>query len=299
MNQWLFQKLERWLSDLSQKELENLDYDKFAIYVGITTDEANEYFKFLKKNNFIIEKQISCCPNCGEECVIDTSLYENEFECEECEEILEYNKLRRHSTVLYKINKEYIESKENRIRSQFADDDSNIVNISSIRSRKKDIKELDRSTEMKVKVFLSYCHEDEEMKKELDKSLVMLKRNNKIDTWNDRCIVAGKELEKEILENLRTANIILLLVSQDFLASSYCFEKEMKIALERHQNNEAVVIPVILRRCDWLNSELSKIAAVPRDGKPIKAWNDTDEAYFETKQEIERAVNEYIDRLGW
>lgn len=296
MNQWLYQKLLKWLDNLSNKELECLDYDKFAKYSQITSEEANEYFKFLKVNGLIIEKQVSLCPNCGEECVIDTSLYDKEFECEECESLFEFSRLKRHSTILYKLNKDFITRTQKNIKSQFSND-SNVIDISKIMGT--DIGDLNKEGDgiMRVKVFLSYCHEDEDMKKELDKALIMLKRNDKIETWNDRCLVAGSDLETEILENLKSADIILLLVSTDFLVSPYCFEKEMKMALERHKNKSAVVIPVILRRCDWLKSELKDLVAVPKDGKPIKSWNDPDEAYFEVKQEIEKVIDSYIDRI--
>ncbi|MCM0648439.1 toll/interleukin-1 receptor domain-containing protein [Clostridium swellfunianum] len=295
MNQWLYQKLQKWLDSLSNKELECLDYDRFARYSGISSEEANEYFKFLNVNGLIIQKQVSLCPNCGEECVIDTSLNDNEFECEECESTFNFISVRRHSTLLYKLNNDFLVHKQKNIKSQF-NGHSNIIDISRIRGV--DIENAyDRENGIKkIKVFLSYCHEDEGMKKELDKALIMLKRNKKVETWNDRCLIAGSELEKDILENLKTADIILLLVSTDFLVSPYCFEKEMKMALERHKNKSAVVIPVILRICDWLNSELKDLVAVPKDGKPIKSWNDPDAAYFEVKQEIEKAINTFIDK---
>lgn len=290
----LYQKLQKWLNNLSNQEFECLDYDKFARYSGITSEEGNEYFKFLKRNGLTIKKQICACPNCKEECVIDTSLYDSEFECEECETIFEFNPLKRHSTISYKLNKQFIDYTHKNIASQF-NTNSNVIDISKIRSGY--IENQNKGEEiMRVKVFLSYCHEDEDMKKELDKSLIMLKRNDKIETWNDRCLIAGSELECEILENLENADIILLLVSTDFLASQYCFETEMKIALERHKSKSAVVIPVILRRCDWLNSELRELVAIPKDGRPIKSWIDQDEAYFEVKQEIEKVIDLYLDR---
>ncbi len=75
----------------------------------------------------------------------------------------------------------------------------------------------------------------------------MLKRQAVITTWHDRRIVAGEDFDQEIDEHLQDADIILLLVSPDFLASDYCYKKEMARALEKHQNGEARVIPVILQ----------------------------------------------------
>ena len=64
----------------------------------------------------------------------------------------------------------------------------------------------------RLKIFLSYAHEDEDMKTELDKALVMLKRNNKIDVWQDRKILAGQEWDDTINKEIESADIILLLV---------------------------------------------------------------------------------------
>lgn len=74
-------------------------------------------------------------------------------------------------------------------------------------------------------VFLSYSHADESLRDQLEKHLSALKRQGLIDSWHDRRIVAGKEFDKEISGNLEKAEVILLLVSSDFLASDYCYER--------------------------------------------------------------------------
>ena len=103
----------------------------------------------------------------------------------------------------------------------------------------------------KLKVFLSYAHEDEAMKVQLDKNLVGLKKTNKIEVWDDTAIFAGDVWDESIGQALQEADMILLLISVDFNNSKYIWEKELNIALERHKKKEARVIPVILRTCDW------------------------------------------------
>jgi TIR domain len=93
-----------------------------------------------------------------------------------------------------------------------------------------------------VGVFCSYAHEDEALHEELEKHLSMLQANGVIDSWHDRAIPAGKEWASEIDEHLNSAQIILLLISPDFLVSKYCREVEIKRALERHNAKEAKVI---------------------------------------------------------
>ena len=99
-----------------------------------------------------------------------------------------------------------------------------------------------------IELFISYSHKDEPLREKLDTHLSLLKRQGVIDAWHDRRIGAGHEWAGAIDEHLNSAAVILLLVSADFLASDYCYDLEMKRALERHDAGDARVIPVILRR---------------------------------------------------
>src|SRR5690349_18201713 len=97
-----------------------------------------------------------------------------------------------------------------------------------------------------IEVFVSYAHADEPFRVELGKHLAMLRRHNVISLWHDRMIGAGTEWKGEIDDHLNSAGVILLLVSPDFMASDYCYDIEVRRALERHEAREARVIPVIL-----------------------------------------------------
>jgi hypothetical protein len=144
-----------------------------------------------------------------------------------------------------------------------------------------------------VGVFYSYAHEDEELRDALEKHLSLLQRNGLIVEWHDRRISAGSEWSDEIDSHVRTAQIILLLISADFLASDYCYGIEMKIALERHASNDAIVIPIILRPVDWSDASFSHLEALPRDAKPITTWNNRDEALAD----VARGIRESLGRV--
>lgn len=141
-----------------------------------------------------------------------------------------------------------------------------------------------------LNVFISYSHRDEEMKKELEKFLITLKRSKDVSVWQDRELEGGLEYLQVILAELNQADIILLLISQDFIASDFIYTHELKTAMERHENGTARVIPVILRLCDWHNLVFGKLVALPRDGKPVAAFTDKDEAYTQIAKEINRVV---------
>ena len=114
---------------------------------------------------------------------------------------------------------------------------------------------------MSLEVFYSYSHHDEELRDALEKHLSILKRNGQIVGWHDRRIGAGDEWRNQIDEHVRSAHIILLLISSDFLASDYCYDIEMKLALERHQRGKAIVIPIILRPVEWHEAPFSRRAS--------------------------------------
>ena len=139
-------------------------------------------------------------------------------------------------------------------------------------------------------VFFSYSHADETLRDRLEKGLAMLKRQGAIDTWHDRRIPAGDVLDSSIDAAMEAADVVLLLVSPDFLASSYCYDVEMKRAMERHEQREARLIPVILRPCDWQESPLRSFLATPKDGKPITKWADIDEAFQDVVASIRAAL---------
>ncbi len=139
-----------------------------------------------------------------------------------------------------------------------------------------------------VKIFYSYSHVDEKLRDELNKHMSLLRRTGIISSWYDREIEAGNELNQEIKEHLEAADIILLLVSPDFIHSEYCYGIEMTRAMERHESRSARVIPIVLRPVDWHDAPFGKLLALPKDGKPITIWENQDEAFVDIVKEIRR-----------
>jgi TIR domain len=141
-----------------------------------------------------------------------------------------------------------------------------------------------------VSLFFSYSHTDEEYRNRLEKHLAPLKREGLISGWHDRKIHAGGHLHDEISQHVEHDQVILLLVSADFLASDYCQDREMATALERHKRKEAIIIPIIVHPCDWKNTPLGELRVTPRDGKPISKHPHHDDAYLEIVTDIREAI---------
>ncbi len=127
-------------------------------------------------------------------------------------------------------------------------------------------------------LFISYSHRDEAIKEELIKHLSPLKRLNLIADWHDREIEAGDKWKEAISENLERANIVILLISIDFINSEYCYGVEMETAIRRARDGHTVVVPVIARNCMWKSSPFAEFQALPTDAKAISNWPDQDEA---------------------
>jgi hypothetical protein len=145
-----------------------------------------------------------------------------------------------------------------------------------------------------IHIFYSYAQEDESLLKELEKHLSALKRQGYINAWDKRNISAGREWLYEVNNNLNTADIVLLIVSADFLASEYHHGIEMQQALARHEANNARVIPIILRPVDWTGEPFSHLQALPTGSKPVigRAWHNQDEAFTDIAQGIRKVVDE-------
>ncbi|MBW4606252.1 MAG: tetratricopeptide repeat protein, partial [Hassallia sp. WJT32-NPBG1] len=145
-----------------------------------------------------------------------------------------------------------------------------------------------------VEVFISYHENDNDLREELEKHLASLQREKIITSWSDRQIIAGQEFKGEINKYLNQAGLILLLVSSDFIASDYHWTVEVTRALEQNAAGKASVIPVLLRPVHWKTPPIDKLSPLPKNRKPIKKWDDRDEAFLEVvkgiRQEVKRLV---------
>lgn len=141
-------------------------------------------------------------------------------------------------------------------------------------------------------IFTSYSHKDERFKLDLDKHLTPLLLQGRVATWNDRHIRAGTPLYEAIGNNIREADIILMLVSSDYVSSKSC-QDEMAVALERSAAKQSLAIPIVIRACDWTGLPIGQLLAANRDGLPINSAPDSDVAWFEVVLAIKQILNDW------
>src|SRR5262245_30457667 len=148
-----------------------------------------------------------------------------------------------------------------------------------------------------LRVFISYSHQDDEWRRQLEAHLSLLRREDVLDVWHDRRLQAGEPWAQTLDEQIGSADLVLLLVSADFIQSDYCFGLEMRTALERDQAGRSRVVPVIVRKCDWETAPFGKLQAVPRDNRPVASHpGGPDEALTEVAKELRRVAAEIIER---
>jgi CheY-like chemotaxis protein len=155
-----------------------------------------------------------------------------------------------------------------------------------------------------VTLFYSYAHEDEALRNELQDHLMILERRGVIRSFHDRHIVPGHDWNREIDEHLRSADVVLLLISKDFIASDYIMGAELGLAMARQQGGDAVVVPVMLRQVDLQPEDAADLPFVrllatqglPRDLKPVTSWTNRDEAWTNVASGLRATVNEIRTR---
>ena len=140
------------------------------------------------------------------------------------------------------------------------------------------------------KIFCCYAHKDQQFLLELKNHLSPLQRQGLIEITADIDISPGANWENEISQHLNRSQIILLLVSPEFIASPYCYTKEMEQALKRHKQGDVCVIPIIVRSVYWKETPLAELQALPKGAKPIKDWSNRDKAYLNVVEEIRLIV---------
>ena len=143
-----------------------------------------------------------------------------------------------------------------------------------------------------AKTFLSYSRKDERYKNYLVDHLSALTRQGLIEEWDDREIEAGEEWEKEVLKHFNEADIILCLISANFISSQYCYNVEMQGALDRRKVGLVKVIPILLKECAWKNTPFHELQMIPRDGQAILSRpSKRDQVFTKVVQDIEKVVH--------
>jgi predicted GTPase len=146
-----------------------------------------------------------------------------------------------------------------------------------------------------LNIFISYSHKDDIYRNDFETTLSLLKRQKIVNIWYDRKILPGQYFDDEISKNLENADIIVPLLSPDFINSDYCYDIEMIKAFQLHDEGKVIIVPIIVRPCSWKNSPFANFQVLPSEGKPISNWTNKDDAWlniFDSLNNLCKSVHE-------
>ncbi len=141
-----------------------------------------------------------------------------------------------------------------------------------------------------MNAFISYSHQDTTMLNMLHKHLAQLQRDQIITTWSDNEILAGGKLNQNITSALQISNLFIALISPDYIASNYCYEKEFERALEMEKQGVLTIVPIILEPSDWFSTPFKEFKALPKDGKAVSTWENKNTAFLNIIQNIRKLI---------
>jgi hypothetical protein len=143
-----------------------------------------------------------------------------------------------------------------------------------------------------LSVFLSYSHRDRLYRDRLKVALAQLRRDGLITEWDDQMISAGDEWDESIQHALASAELVLLLISPDFIASNYSYDNELAKALARDERGDVRIIPIIVRPADWHSAPFAHLQALPTGARAVTEWSNRDRAWADIAAGIRRVVSE-------
>jgi hypothetical protein len=147
----------------------------------------------------------------------------------------------------------------------------------------------------KVLIFIAYSHADKKYLEGLTRHLSVLEREGLVRVWYDGCITAGENWDASIRRSLQEADVVLLLISAEFIASQYCYSVEMQAAIDRHKRREALVVPIIIRDSGWQELPIGELQALPEGSLPVARWRDREAAYLSIIRGIRAALAAAFD----
>ena len=132
-----------------------------------------------------------------------------------------------------------------------------------------------------VQVFIAHVREDAPFLQELLGHLKPLEAEGLCHVFTDEQITMGKEWEAEVKNALNESDVILLLISSDFVQSSYFKQFELEKTLYRYRHGQALILPVIVRPANWQDLPVNRYQTLPKEGYPISSYSDRESAWKE------------------
>jgi hypothetical protein len=141
-----------------------------------------------------------------------------------------------------------------------------------------------------MKLVYSSAPADYALREQLAAHLHLLVRKGLLTEWHAQLMPAGAHAAWERQRAWRSADILLLLLSADYFVSEEYDNHDMQQALERHRLGQLLIIPILIRPCDWQSTSVAHLQCLPRDGIPVTMSENQDAALLPIAQEIHQLI---------
>jgi uncharacterized RDD family membrane protein YckC len=148
----------------------------------------------------------------------------------------------------------------------------------------------------KITVYFLAAPEEEDECQAIRKYLVPAIRNSKIpvEIFSDFEIPAGED-KANYKQKLFEADIVLALISSDYISDDETYERTQKV-MERYNKNETILVPILVRNCLWKHTPFVKLPLLPKNLQPLnnkQFWNSEDDALMAVVEDIYEAINDF------
>lgn len=154
--------------------------------------------------------------------------------------------------------------------------------------------------EKTLKTFISYSHDNVNLKQRFETHLVPLAREFGIEIWSDNQLQPGQEWYLKINENFESSSLIFLLLTPDFIASKQCL-RELDMAMEMYKKGKAWVVPIVLQQCAWDNLKITSLQLSPTSEgrvKPVSEWSDQDSAFNQIRLQLKPLIDQIVQKVN-
>ncbi len=141
-----------------------------------------------------------------------------------------------------------------------------------------------------LKLVYSLAPADDAFREQLSAHFRPLVQQGFLSEWHEQLIPPGASVDQERRRAWSSADILLLLLSADYFSSAAFDNQEIQQALERHQSDKVLIIPILIRPCDWQSTIVAHLQCLPRNGKPVTQWENRDEALLFIVQDLRHLI---------
>ena len=141
----------------------------------------------------------------------------------------------------------------------------------------------------RARLLYLHAQQDQAFCQALENHLSSLGQEGLLQDWGEGALLGGDEIAAQLQAELARADVVVILLSADFLAAEHS-QAQIDLVLAEREKRPLIIVPIVVRAVDWLRSRLGRFYALPRNGKPVASWDRADDAWFDVVEGLRRLI---------